>query len=321
MFKRVVVALDGSSLSEQSLPHAVALARASDANLVLLRIIEKTLPGKAVSPPDPLEWEALRIEAPAYLDEVARRLKAQGVASEVVTVEGEPTDQIIAFVRGEPKTLLVICSHGMSGTTGWVLGGVVQKIILHAHVSLLVVRAFGDAPLLVDGINYRRVMGCLDGSQRSECILPTVNALARQRAMQVHFSLVVEDWASRYNLDETDQRLRVLRELDGQRCETLKHYARGLQARYRNEDLEASYRVEYALRPLEKLHEMVREESPDLIVLAAHGTTCSNKWPFGCVALNFLIYGTTPLLVVQDLNPEDIQMTQAEIAGREIRGH
>ena len=85
--------------------------------------------------------------------------------------------------------------------------------------------------------------------------------------------------------------------------------------------MEASYRVEYAGRPLEKLHEMVHEERPDLIVLAAHGDTCSSKWPFGSVALNFLIYGTTPLLVVQDLYHEDIEPTQAEMAAREIRGH
>ncbi|HEX6645091.1 MAG TPA: universal stress protein, partial [Gemmatimonadales bacterium] len=36
MYKRVIVPLDGSEMAERALPHATALARASDASILLI---------------------------------------------------------------------------------------------------------------------------------------------------------------------------------------------------------------------------------------------------------------------------------------------
>lgn len=322
MFKRIVVALDGSHLSEQSLPHAVALAQAFGADLVLLRVIEQA-PSETTGHhlPDPLEWEAWRAEAPAYLNDVADKLRAQGVSAEIVTVEGEPTDQIISYVRSEPKTLLAICSHGRSGLTGWALGSVVQKTIFHAHVSLLVVRAFQDSHFEPGALVYRKMMVCLDGSKRAECVLPTVSALAKNHAVRACLATVVEDWVSRYRLADSDPRLSTLKELDDQRRQASKHYGEATQQHFQNRDMDATYRQEYDVRPLHTLHDIAADEHADLVVMAAHGQSCTRKWPFGSVALNFLIYAEAPLLVVQDLTPEDIEPTCAEATAREIRGH
>jgi len=40
MYKRVLIPLDGSPLAEQALPHAIAQARHSQAELILLRVLE-----------------------------------------------------------------------------------------------------------------------------------------------------------------------------------------------------------------------------------------------------------------------------------------
>lgn len=321
MFKRIVVALDGSHLSEQSLPHALALTQALGAELVLLRIIEQAPSGAAHHPPDPLEWEAWRAEAPAYLQGVADRLKAQGTTPEIVTIEGEPTDQIISYVRSEPKTLLTICSHGNGGLTGWALGGVVQKTILHANVSLLIVRAFQDSRFEPGALTYRKMLVCLDGSKRTECVLPSVSALAKNHAVQVCFTTVVEDWVSRYRLSESDPRLGILKDLDEQRCQAANSYGYAIERRYQDEDVDATYRQEYNTRPLNKLHDIVADEHADLVVMAAHGRSCTARWPFGSVALNFAVYAEAPVLIVQDLAPEEIEPTCAETTTREIRGH
>ena len=69
------------------------------------------------------------------------------------------------------------------------------------------------------------------------------------------------------------------------------------------------------------LHELVAQENIDLVVLSAHGYSGGTKWPYGSVALNFIVYGATPLLIVQDLSQDELESTQAEMATREHQGH
>ncbi len=69
------------------------------------------------------------------------------------------------------------------------------------------------------------------------------------------------------------------------------------------------------------MHELVAQENIDLVVLSAHGHSGGTKWPYGGVALNFIAYGTTPLLIVQDLSQDERESTQAEMAAREYKGH
>jgi nucleotide-binding universal stress UspA family protein len=69
------------------------------------------------------------------------------------------------------------------------------------------------------------------------------------------------------------------------------------------------------------LHQLVEEEDIDLVVLSAHGYSGEARWPYGSVALNFIAYGTTPLLIVQDLSREELERTEAERAAEESKGH
>jgi len=39
------------------------------------------------------------------------------------------------------------------------------------------------------------------------------------------------------------------------------------------------------------------------------------------MVVNFIAYGTTPLLIVQDLTPDEVERTKAEMSVRERKGH
>jgi nucleotide-binding universal stress UspA family protein len=69
------------------------------------------------------------------------------------------------------------------------------------------------------------------------------------------------------------------------------------------------------------LHELVEQENVDLVVLSAHGYSGGAKWPYGSVAVSFIAYGTTPLLIVQDLSQEELERMQAEMAVGEDQEH
>jgi len=59
----------------------------------------------------------------------------------------------------------------------------------------------------------------------------------------------------------------------------------------------------------------------DLVLLGAHGYSGQRKWPYGSITTSFIEYGSMPLLIVQDLDPEEIELTQAEKAAAEEKGH
>ena len=73
--------------------------------------------------------------------------------------------------------------------------------------------------------------------------------------------------------------------------------------------------------PAMALHQLVEEEEVDLVVLSAHGYSGGAKWPYGGVALNFVVYGSTPLLIVQDISESGAEPSEAQKAARETKGH
>ena len=52
------------------------------------------------------------------------------------------------------------------------------------------------------------------------------------------------------------------------------------------------------------IHEVAEHESIDLVILSAHGQTGRTAWPYGSVVINFIAYGTAPVLIVQDARQE-----------------
>jgi nucleotide-binding universal stress UspA family protein len=70
-----------------------------------------------------------------------------------------------------------------------------------------------------------------------------------------------------------------------------------------------------------ELHRIVEERQVDLMVLSAHGYSGEPRWPYGSISLNLIFYGTSALLIVQDIAPGEIEPSQAELASKEKRGH
>jgi hypothetical protein len=66
---------------------------------------------------------------------------------------------------------------------------------------------------------------------------------------------------------------------------------------------------------------MVEHEDPDLMMLVAHGHSGERRWPYGSIATSFITYGTTTLMITQDLSADEIRQTRAEMATLEIKGH
>ena len=80
-------------------------------------------------------------------------------------------------------------------------------------------------------------------------------------------------------------------------------------------------RVEISKNPSETLDRLMDEDKVELVMLTAHGTSGSKKWPYGSLATHFILYGSTPVIILQDLQPEEIEKSKAELAAGEFKGH
>jgi nucleotide-binding universal stress UspA family protein len=134
MYRRIVVALDGSELAERVLPHVEALADHSGAQLILLR----ATPVVGVSS-DALDAD--RREADRYLTALSTCLTAKGLQVHYQRLEGSPTELIAQRAGAQDADLIALTSHGHGGVPGARFGHVAEAIILTAPCSLLIVRA------------------------------------------------------------------------------------------------------------------------------------------------------------------------------------
>ncbi len=318
MFKQILVPLDGSTLAECTLPHAVALARAFTARIVLLRVLEQPDRDEVVLPVDPLDWEMKRAESQAYLDRLRRHFQTAGVEAETLTLEGQPTDRIVEHAHEARIDLILLSSHGRSGLSGSTIGSVVQKIILRSRTSIMIVRAFGKGPANRAALQYRRIAVPLDGSRRAESILSPVSTLARHFDARIRLLHVVR----KPEIPQADANASAYQELSEQMTalswQESTRYLEKVRSWLPPEvviDLAVSENV------AESLQKLAEEAEADLVALSAHGRSEGTRRMHGSITTSFIMYGSAPLLIVQDLEPENFQDTPAEIASRERKGH
>jgi nucleotide-binding universal stress UspA family protein len=318
MFEHILVPLDGSSLAECVLPHVVAVAQAFGARVTLLRVLERDGTVARAQSVDPLGWHIRKAEAEASLEGVRARLQEVGLRAQRVLLEGQAAERIIEFSHENKVDLIVLSSHGRSGLTGWNVSSIVLKIILRAYLPIMIVRAYQPAIKDLGGLRYRRLLVPLDCSRRAECVLSLSTTLARHHESEllaVH--VVARPQMPRWSPPTQEDVGLVNRLVERNRLEATR-YLKQLQSRL---DVRVRTSVLLSDHAAEALHDLVEQANADLVILSAHGHSGGTKWPYGGLVVNFIGYGTTPLLIVQDLSPDEVEHTRAEMLAREQKGH
>jgi nucleotide-binding universal stress UspA family protein len=298
--RHVLVCLDGSSLSEASLPHARYVADAFGSRITLLHVMPSLDEEQRPSRPDALGWEISRREAEQYLMGIRVALEQQGRRAEPAAIEltqGRPAERIVTIARELDADLLVLATHGEGGLRSSNLGSTAHGVLAVASSSVLVVPStLSSSPSAL----ARHIMVALDGSVRTECVLPPVVNLSRANGASVLLVHVVDEPQSTAVLSSSED-LALARSL----ADKLETSAARYLSRLRSQLLSEVSRVEtLVLRRADQrrgLLEVAGDRGIDLLVLAAHGTTCDAEHSFGSVASYMLAHARLPLLVLQDL--------------------
>ncbi len=318
MFEHILIPLDGSSLAECVLPHGLAMAGALGARATVLQVVEQPKAAGRMRAIDPLEWHYSEAQAGAYLQEVGERLRRAGLPTMQSLLQGDAAERVIDHAQAEGADLILLSSHGRSGLSGWNVSSVVQKILARAYISILLIPAYHPSTTAISTLRYERILVPLDGSQRAECVLPVAGALAARHDSQVILTHVVRrpELPRRAPPSRDDQELaHALTERN--RIEAGR-YLEDVRARL---SLPAEVRLQVEDHVAAALQQVALEVKADLVLLSAHGYSGETRWPYGSLATSFILYGNTPLLIVQDLPRQAIEPTAAELAAREFGHH
>ncbi|MGD0612394.1 MAG: universal stress protein [Anaerolineales bacterium] len=320
MFDPILVPLDGSLLAECVLPHAVAIAQAFKARLMLLRMLDKNEAGEKGQLFDLVNWEIHKTEAKVYLEKTAARLLKSSLQVDAAVLEGLVAESITEFAQSQGIKLLILSSHGRSGLSQWGLSSVSQKIIYSAPTSVFIIRAHQPTASELVERKYARILVPLDGSRRAENVLPMVTLLARFHQSRIHIVHVVKTPEMARQMPLAREDVDLSERMVSRNQEEAIRYLDQVRLHSPLEDIDIQTHLLTSDDAAAVLHKLVEKEGIDMVVLSAHGYSGNDQWPYGGLVNNFILYSKVPLLVVQDL-PAKEETANADMTPREHPEH
>ena len=215
--------------------------------------------------------------------------------------------------------LIALSSHGRTGLSGWNVSSVVQKVLLRAYRSVLLVRAYSTEENL--DIAYKRLFVASDCSTRGDYILPFAISLAQHYHSKVILGTVIETPTVIQRRPLSDEELNLARQLSDINQKTAAHCHDQIKTQLALKGIDVESHINVADHAIGALHNLVDEVEADLVMLVAHGESGERRWPYGSLTTSLIAHGHAPLMIIQDLTENDIPPTQAEQAISETRGH
>jgi nucleotide-binding universal stress UspA family protein len=147
MYKRILVATDGSKLSQQAVEHALNLADLTGAEVVALKVIPRYPQTYFEGGVALAAAEVARIEK-QWHEEAMAAVNAVKSAGQLLEVKVKPmtvksdliAEAIIAAAKRSKCDLIVMASHGRKGIKRLLLGSETQQVLTHSHIPVLVLR-------------------------------------------------------------------------------------------------------------------------------------------------------------------------------------
>lgn len=306
-FRSILVPLDGSALAEKALASALQLAKAlagrageTGVRLVLLRVVGPV----ALVAADPMLYdELMRMgvdEAQAYLRMVIETVEAGPMRVEVQAVSGAPADAIVRYAEEHDIDLIVMSSHGRTGSSRWVYGSVAEKVLHHAPCATVIIRAH----VAVTMFQNRKILVPLDGSPLAERALEPALAIAEAVQSDVTLLRVAPGREPLPQaLSPSGEDLGVTRDIAvAQEQAEAEAYLQRIYSAHANRHLFFDV-VTTGGDIADAIVSYADERHMDLIVISSHGRSGIGRWLHGSVAEKVLRGADCATLIIRGALP------------------
>jgi len=146
--KKIILATDFSDISKDASSHALQLARAYKAELIVLHVLDVN----AWSFPS---YYFFTVEGFDMLAESQEQVRQQGkdalkkladsfdLEVETIFTEGDPGHEIVRVAEEQNADLIVLGTHGHTGWKRFTIGGVAEFVGRHAPCAVFTIRPKG----------------------------------------------------------------------------------------------------------------------------------------------------------------------------------
>jgi nucleotide-binding universal stress UspA family protein len=294
ILRTILVAVDGSENGDRALSVAIFLARDYGSKLVIAHVIDAAAAeapySAGFSSGGSLVVRELEVVAQDLLARGAASAERAGVPVTTQSLNGWPTEAIVACANEQHADALVIGTQGKTGLERFLMGSTAVEVLRRSVVPVFVVPptcAGPEAPL-------ERILVALDGTETSEAALGFAETLARsKRATLILCSAVnsrdLFDKAATYGYDPS------------QLYEDLQRVAEERLAKGAARVAAAGLESETAVVEGEPAHAIVRAASSrgaDAIVVGTHGRAGLQRLFLGSVAEGVTRTATVPVIVI-----------------------
>jgi nucleotide-binding universal stress UspA family protein len=145
MYKKILVAIDGSATSLRGLNEAIRLARATGGRLMLVHVVQELV----IASEDPTGAtytrviDSLRSVGASVLAQATSTVQQADVPCEeklVQTIGGSVADEIVKQAKLWSADLIVLGTHGRRGLKRLAMGSDAELVVRLASVPVLLVR-------------------------------------------------------------------------------------------------------------------------------------------------------------------------------------
>lgn len=306
MLRSLLVPLDGSTSSEDSLPFAGGVARATGASLHLAHVHVPYEPEQLLQNTQ-FHFEQVSIEEydglyrrreEEYLNGLATRLSEEGASADSKILDGPGVAENLSRYASElDSDMIFMTTHGYSGVNRLWLGSVADEMIRHTTLPLFVVHPHepgGESQQL----SVHHILVPLDGSELAEAALGPATELARATGARLTLAHVVpsgelSNWPVLAPLRE-----RPVPSLDGALS-----YLEGVADELERDGLDVEVLATHGNAPATEIIEAAERVGADAIAMATHGYGGLKRTLLGSVADKILRSSTLPLLVMRPTLP------------------
>ena len=295
MYEKILVPLDGSELSEVSLPYAEDLAGRLGSAVTLIYVSESL---------DDPNFHMRKF----YLDKIAEAVR-QGAAKHLQPSEkkkikvnydiivGNPAEEIVKYADKNDVGLIVMSTHGRSGIGRWALGIVADKVVRVASQPVAIIRAKGARADIRERGVLKRMLIPLDGSQEGEAAVPCIADFIAKLKAEVVLLQVVATGYQTMTAEGYEYVVYTEQQMESDRSHA-KDYLDKMAARLKQPGVTVKTEVKFGTAA-DEIISFADEIHADMVAMATHGRSGIGRWVLGSVADRVLRAGNTPVLLVR----------------------
>lgn len=280
--QRAIVLLDGSNFAAQALPLAEIVAKATGANLTLLSSVKNHTSALQE------KFEAIKADREQYLHEIVERLTANNIRANFAVRPGFIADTTSDLVKELSIDMVITTTRGKSGAQHWLTGGVSRKLAQKLNIPILLVKVEDGLPLTIN-----RILVALDGSIKSEYVLPYARFLAKSFSCELILLSVPEVPEVKDYRAPAD----VVKTLRNKAEENMQKFLDAVASSLREDGIQVRTMVS-GNRPAVTIVDVGEEVDADILMITSRGRGGMDLLMMGSVAHRIVEQTRRPVLLV-----------------------